>query len=132
MSSWTAIVTCLALLLYAVLIGRVGYARGKYNIEAPATTGHPAFERAIRIQANTGEQLIIFLPSLWLFSIYVSPLWASLLGLFWIVGRIVYAVSYSREPRRRQAGFVIGFLANAALLLCSTLAIAWQLVRGGM
>src|ERR1700674_421541 len=57
MSNLTAIVTCLALLLYAVLIARVGSARVKYNILAPATTGHPAFERAFRIQANTAEQL---------------------------------------------------------------------------
>ncbi len=123
--------TCLALLLYAVLIARVGSARVKYNILAPATTGHPAFERAFRIQANTAEQLLVFLPSLWLFSIYVAPLWAGLLGLVWIAGRIVYTISYSRDPQRRTLGFVIGFLANAVLLFGSLIAGTWQLLHGG-
>jgi glutathione S-transferase len=132
MSNLTAIVTCLALLLYGVLFGRVGSARVKYNILAPATTGHPAFERAFRIQANTGEQLLVFLPSLWLFSIYVAPLWASVLGLVWIAGRIVYAVSYSGDPQRRGLGFMIAFLANAVLLLGSLIAAAWQLLHSGI
>jgi glutathione S-transferase len=131
MSNWTAIVTCLALLLYAALLGRVGAARVKYNILAPATTGHPAFERAFRIHANTGEQLLIFLPSLWLFATYVSSLWAGLFGLVWIGARIFYAVSYSRDPQKRTLGFVIGFLATAILLLGSLLAIAWQAIHGG-
>ncbi len=74
MSNLTAIVTCLALLLYVVLFARVATERAKYNILAPATTGHPAFERAFRIHANTGEQLVIFLPGLWLFSLYIAPL----------------------------------------------------------
>jgi len=131
-SNSTAIVTCLALLLYAAFVGRVGSARVKYNILAPATTGHPAFERAFRIQVNTGEQLIIFLPSLWLFSIYIAPLWACAIGLVWIAGRIFYAIGYSRDPRQRTLGFGIGFLANAVLLFGSLIASAWQLLHGGI
>ena len=132
MSNLTAIVTCLALLLYGVFVARVGVARVKYNILAPATTGHPAFERAFRIQANTEGQLIMLLPSLWLFSIYVAPLSASVLGLVWIAGRIVYAVSYSRDPKRRTPGFVIGFAANAVMLFGSLGAAAWQYLHSGM
>jgi glutathione S-transferase len=132
MSNLTAIVTCLALLLYVVFSVRVATARVKYNILAPATTGHPAFERIFRIQANTGEQLLLFLPSLWLFSIYVAPIWASVLGLAWIAGRIVYAVSYSRDPQQRTLGFVIGFLASAVLLVGSLAAAAWQYMHSGM
>jgi uncharacterized membrane protein YecN with MAPEG domain len=132
MSSLPAIVTCLALLLYSVFIARVALARGKYNIPAPATTGHPAFERAFRIQNNTGEQLIIMLPGLWLFSIYVSPLWAFLLGLLWIVGRIVYAIGYTRNPEARALGFVIGFAANVVLVLGSLGAAILQYMHGGM
>ena len=132
MSNLTAIVTCLALLLYVVLFARVGAVRAKYNITAPATTGHPAFERAFRIQANTAEQLVIFLPSLWLFSIYVAPLWASILGFVWIAGRIVYAVGYSGDPRRRTFGFMIGALASGILLFGSLVAAAWQFLQGGI
>jgi glutathione S-transferase len=130
MPNWTAIVTCLALLIYAVFAARVALARGKYNIQAPATTGHPIFERTFRIQANTTEQLVIFLPSLWLFSTYVSPVWASLLGVVWIAGRMIYAVSYSSDPQRRGLGFVVGYLATAILLLGSVIAILWQLLHG--
>ena len=132
MSSLPAIVTCLALLLYGVFIARVALARGKYGIAAPATTGHPVFERTIRIQTNTGEQLIIMLPGLWLFSAYVSPLWAGLLGLIWIVGRIVYAVGYTRNPDGRGLGFVIGFAATVVLVLGSLGAASWQYLHGGM
>jgi len=129
MSSWTAIVTCLALLLYAVFGMRVARARVKYNIQAPATTGHPIFERTFRIQSNTTEQLIIFLPSLWLFSAYVSPIWASLVGIVWIAGRVIYAISYTRDPERRAVGFVTGYLATVFLLMGSLFSIVWQQLR---
>ena len=70
---------------------------------APATTGHPTFERLVRIQANTGEQIILFLPSLWLFSLYLSAVWASVLGLLWIMARAAYAIVYEADPQRRAA-----------------------------
>ena len=120
------------MLLYIALFARVGAARGKYNVPAPATTGHPAFERAFRIQANTAEQLLIFLPSLWLFSFYIAPLWASLLGLVWIAGRIVYAISYNRDPQRRTFGFIVAFVANAVLLLGALIAAGWHIFQGGL
>jgi glutathione S-transferase len=132
MSNLTAIVTCLALLLYVLLSLRVALARGKFNISAPATTGHPVFERMSRIQQNTGEQLLIMLPALWLFSIFVVPLWASLLGLVWIAGRILYAVGYLREPERRLAGFAISFAATGLLLLGAFVGAVWQLLHTGM
>jgi glutathione S-transferase len=132
MSNLTAIVTCLALLLYGVLGARVGSARVKYNIPAPATTGHPAFERAFRIQANTGEQLLLLLPGLWLFSFYIGALWGNLLGLIWIAGRVIYAVSYSGDPQRRGPGFGIAFVAAAILVLGSLGAAAWQFLQTGM
>jgi glutathione S-transferase len=132
MSSLTAIVTCLALLFYALLSVRVAVARAKYNISAPATTGHPVFERAFRIQQNTGEQLLLMLPALWLFSLFVAPIWACLLGLVWIAGRILYAVGYIREPERRLAGFVISFAATGLLLLGALIGAAWQYLHAGM
>jgi len=118
----TAIVTCLALLLYGALITQVSRARIKYSIHAPATSGHPSFERALRIQINTGEQLLLFLPSLWMFATLVSPASAALLGLLWIAGRILYAMSYAADPTRRAPGFAIAGLATGILLLGSLLA----------
>jgi glutathione S-transferase len=118
----TAIVTCLALLLYTALGVRVSQARTKYSIRAPATSGHPAFERAYRIQANTGEQLLLFLPGLWMFAGLVSPLWADLLGLVWIAGRIAYAMSYAADPGKRGPGFAVAGGATVILLVGSLIA----------
>ena len=129
MSSWTAIVTCLALSLYIAQLARVAQARRKYRIEAPATTGNPAFERIFRVQANTGEQLLLFLPGLWLFSFYLSGVWAAVIGLVWIAGRLAYAVGYEAEPRRRGLGFVTSMAASVLLLGGSMIAILLRLIQ---
>lgn len=114
-----AIVTGLALIEYMAFSVRVGMARGKYGVEAPATSGDEIFERHYRVQQNTLEQLIVFLPSLWLFAQFVSINVAAGLGLVFIAGRALYAVSYIADPKKRTAGFLIGYLANAVLVLGS-------------
>jgi glutathione S-transferase len=101
------------------------------RFKAPAISGHPSFERTFRVQQNTGEQLIIMLPGLWMFSSLVSPIWGSLLGLVWILGRLIYAASYSRDPDSRMPGFLIGILASAVLVLGSLIAAALQALHGG-
>ena len=80
---WPALVTLGVVVLLAALAGNVGRARGKYGVRAPATTGHPAFERAFRVQMNTVESAVIFLPMLWLFAAFVSGVWAAALGAVW-------------------------------------------------
>ena len=117
LSSFPALVTVLALLLYIGVFVAAGRARGRYGVQAPAITGAPEFERALRVQQNTLEQLIWFLPALWLFAAYVSALWASIIGLVWIAGRIYYAVSYYRDPATREPGFIIGFASSGVLLI---------------
>ena len=114
---YLAIVTALALLEYLGIGIMVGQARGKYGIKAPATSGHPIFERTFRVHQNTLEQLMIFLPSLWLFGMYVSPTWGALLGLVFIVGRVVYVRGYIADPEKRGLGFLIGVLAHGVLLI---------------
>src|SRR5947209_2839590 len=103
-----ALVTGLALVLYTVLGFNVGRARGRYNVSAPATQGDPGFERVYRVHQNTLEQLVLFLPALWLFSLFVSPLWGGGIGLIWILGRILYAWGYYRDASQRGPGFLIG------------------------
>jgi glutathione S-transferase len=98
---------------------RVSQARTKYSIHAPATSGHPAFERTFRVQVNTGEQLLLFLPSLWMFASLVSPLWADLLGLVRIAGRMLYAASYAADPAKRGPAFAVAGAATVILLLGS-------------
>lgn len=112
-----SLVTIAALLLYFVLILNVGRARYKYQIMPPQVSGNPDFERVLRVQENTLEHLIIFLPALWLFSYFVSPLWASVLGAAWIVGRALYAWGYYQAPEKRFPGFGLSMLATLALLL---------------
>jgi uncharacterized membrane protein YecN with MAPEG domain len=129
--SWVAIVTIVALLVYAWMIARIGRVRAKTGIHAPTMTGDPILERHIRVQANTLEWLVIFLPSLWLFAVYWSDLVAAILGAIWIVGRIVYALGYVADPGKREAGFIIQALATAILLFGALGRAIWMLVTFG-
>jgi len=125
---WTALVTIAALLVYFYMGLRVGRARGKYSIAAPAISGHPDFDRAFRIQANTLEWLPLFLVSLWLFSLYWNDVAAALVGLVWIAGRILYLTGYSKAAEARSRGFGIQALATAVLLFGALGRIVWSLV----
>ncbi|WP_413174081.1 MAPEG family protein [Anabaena azotica] len=129
MSPWTSLVTVLALILYFVVTINVGRARFKYKIIPPDTTGNPDFERVLRVQQNTLEQLILFLPALWLFSIYINPIWASALGMAWIIGRIAYAWGYYQAAEKRGIGFAISSLSNIGLILGSLIGIILYLVK---
>jgi uncharacterized membrane protein YecN with MAPEG domain len=111
-----AIVTLLALLLYLWMGTQVSRTRVKVGIRAPAMTGDPLLERTIRAHYNTLEWLPVFLASLWLFAIYWNSTIAAIVGLTWIVGRIVYFLGYTAEARKRSTGFLIQTLAVAALL----------------
>jgi glutathione S-transferase len=125
-----AVDTCLALLVYLVTIGGVSRARSRTGIDAPAVTGNPEFERYFRIQQNTLEQLVLFLPSLWLFALALSPLWAGLLGLVFVAGRVLYARSYARDATKRGPGFIIGFGAAVLLLLGGIIGVVYRLLTG--
>src|SRR6202167_5636666 len=96
MFHFTAIVTCLAILFYLFTTIQVSKARTAFDIKAPAVSGNPDFERVFRVQMNTLEWMPIFLPSLWLFAIYIGDALAAALGLVWIVGRILYMTGYSQ------------------------------------
>ncbi|GAB4322916.1 MAG: MAPEG family protein [Leptolyngbyaceae cyanobacterium] len=117
MTPYPAFITLLALILYFVLGINVGRARVKYKVMPPQMSGDPNFERVLRVQQNTLEQLVLFLPAFWLFCQYVSPVWGSVLGAVWIVGRILYAWGYYQASEKRIPGFGIAALATIALLL---------------
>jgi glutathione S-transferase len=129
MYHFTALVTCLAILFYFLTSFRVGKARGTFNIPAPATTGNPDFERLFRVQMHTLEWMPIFLPSLWLYAIYISDPVAAGLGVVWIAGRILYMIGYSKAANKRGPGFGIQALACGILLLGSLGAIVWRLAH---
>src|SRR6202171_2262688 len=107
MFHFTALVTCLAILFYFFTSSQVSKARAAFGIKAPAITGNPDFERVFRVQMNTLEWMPIFLPSLWLFAIYISDWLAALFGLVWIAGRILYLTGYSQAAEKRGPGFAI-------------------------
>ena len=123
-----AIVVAVALLEYIYLSVQVGQARGKYDVPAPAISGHPTFERLYRVQMNTLEQLIIFLPSIWLFATYVSTGIAAMLGVLFIIGRFVYFKGYVDDPEKRTTGFLLTFGANVILLFGALVGAALTLL----
>src|SRR6202140_1217096 len=115
--AYVDIVTALAVLQFIVFGFRVGSARGRYGVKAPAVTGNETFERYFRVQQNTLEQLIVFLPGLYLFSHYSSPLVAAVLGAVYLVGREVYAATYVKDPAKRGMGFGLTMLPVVILVL---------------
>lgn len=129
MSPLPALVTILSLILYFAFTINVGRARRKYKVMPPQMTGDPNFERVLRVQQNTLEQLVLFLPSLWLFSQFVSVPLGSGLGGIWILGRIVYAWGYYQAAEKRFIGFGLSSLSTIALLLGSLLGVVWILIN---
>ena len=128
--AYVDIVTVLAVLQFIVFGFQVGGARGKYGVTAPATTGNEIFERIFRIQQNTLELLVGFIPGTYLFSRYFDPLWAAALGVIYLAGRQIYAASYVKEPSKRSLGYGLSFLPVAALLIGGLIGAVWYLVHG--
>ena len=116
---WVDIVGLLALIQLLVFGFLVGGARSRYGIKAPATTGHPIFEAWFRVQANSVEMLIAFLPALWLAAKYWSPGYAAITGVVYLVGRTLYAQGYVKEPNKRGPGFGLSFAAVAVLIIAA-------------
>jgi glutathione S-transferase len=115
--AWVTIVAMLALLEYFFFSIKVGQARGKYGVKAPATTGNEHFERYNRVHQNTLEQLIMFIPGLFAFATFVSPNWAAIIGVVFIVGRGLYFNLYISDPDKRGPGVLVSLLATATLVI---------------
>jgi len=134
----TAVVTVLALLFYFWAGFNVGRMRGKHGVKPPTMTGPVEFECAVRVQMNTLEWIVIFVPLLWLATIYFSPAMTILylswlppvLGVIWIIGRWLYMSGYMQAPEKRETGFVIAALSVIALLICALIGIfmTWSAV----
>ncbi len=128
--AFPSLITSLALVLYSVVTLNVGRARMKYGVMPPTMTGDPSFERVLRVQQNTLEQMILFLPALWLFSIYVSPAWGAGIGAVWVIGRVLYAWGYYQEAKKRGPGFGISLLSVAILVFGSLIGSILALSQG--
>ena len=112
-----AIVIGLALLEYLVFTFQAGQARGRLGVAAPAISGNAEFERYLRVQYNTIEQIVVFVPAIWLFGVYVQPTIGAAIGLVFLVGRALYARAYVTDPAKRGPGFLLTLLANGVLLV---------------
>jgi glutathione S-transferase len=128
MFPWVSLVTIAALILFFVVTINVGRARVKYGVKPPEMSGEPAFERVLRVQQNTLEQLVLFLPALWIFAGFVQPNTAAIIGAVWVIGRILYAWGYYQAAEKRGPGFGISSLATIGLLLGSLWGIGSQLL----
>ncbi|HEV2606654.1 MAG TPA: MAPEG family protein [Xanthomonadaceae bacterium] len=109
------LVTLLAIAVFFGCGVAVGRGRAKYKIAAPATTGHPDFERLFRVQMNTLESLVMFLPALWIAARYSNPRLVGGIGLLWVGARIWYGVAYANAADKRGPGFGLSILATAIL-----------------
>lgn len=132
LSPWPSLVTVAALIVYFVVTINVGRARAKYKIMPPSMSGNPDFERVVRVHENTLEQLIAFLPALWIFSVFVSPIWAAAIGGVWVLGRIIYAWGYYQAAEKRTIGFAISSLTYMILLLGSLVGIILNVTQSGI
>jgi glutathione S-transferase len=126
--TYVVIVVALALVQFLAFGSAVGWARGKYQVAAPATTGNEIFERYFRVQMNTLEQLVVFLPAIWMFATQVSASWAAGLGAVYLAGRLIYFFSYTRDPKSRGLGFALSSLPLIVMVLGVLIAAIRQLL----
>ena len=124
---YPVIIIMLALLQYTYFAFSVGSARGKYNVSAPQIAGNDIWERYFRVQQNTLEQLIVFIPGMIAFSAYVSSVWVVIPGVTYLVGRQLYSHLYIKDPAGRGPGFLLTFLANMVLVIGTLIGAALQL-----
>lgn len=128
--NWVALVMLLAVFQSLAFGGLVGWARGKYKVPAPAITGNEVFERYFRVHYNTNELLIILLPSLWLFGLYLNAMWAAILGAVYLIGRCIYAAGYISAPAKRELGFGLSSASTVLLLLGALFGVIRALLAG--
>jgi glutathione S-transferase len=125
---YTALVILAALAQYLYFTVRVGSGRVKYGVDAPRISGNDTWERLFRVQQNTLEQLIVFIPAAVMFGLYASGTWVLLPGFVFLVGRQLYSSEYVNDPKSRVAGMALTLLANAALIVGAALALILKFV----
>src|SRR5690606_30985284 len=113
-----AVLAILQFFLFGVLVGR---ARMKYGVKAPATSGHELFERAYRVQMNTLEQLVGFLPALLIAGLYWPNAVIAGIGAVYLFGRFLYRHLYIQDPAKRAPGFLLTVIPTFVLLFASLL-----------
>lgn len=129
MNPWLSLVTITAVIFLVATGLNVARVRRKTGIFAPAMGGDAQLERALRVQGNSLEWAVLFLPMLWIAGGYFDPRIAAAIGLIWIVGRILYMRGYMEEPAKREAGFLVQAAATGALLVEALAGVVLQLMH---
>jgi len=119
-----SIIAVLQFLSYGALTGR---ARRHSGLKAPAITGHEGFERMYRVQMNTLELLIAFLPALFLAAKYWPAYLVSSLGVIYLFGRLAYWRAYVTDPSARGFGFMLSMLPTMILAIMALLGVVLSL-----
>jgi len=125
---YAALIILIALVQYLFFTGQVGLMRGKLGVRAPQTSGHETWERLFRVQQNTMEQLVIFIPAMIAFSLYASARWALLPGVLFVVGRQIYRYEYVKDPGSRTPGMALSLLSNVILLVGALIGLLMELI----
>lgn len=125
---YPGILSSIALLVYYFTLLRAGMARGKFDIKAPSHDGPEEYVRHVRVHHNTLEHLILFLPGLWLFSYAVDPIWATIIGILWPIGRIRYALSYYKDAEKRGPGLYLSMPPIYIYVLGSFIAFLYKII----
>lgn len=120
-----ALLALVQLVFFAILVGR---ARGRYGVKAPAVSGHEMFERAYRVQMNTLELMIIFLPALYIAAKYWPAHYVAGIGAVYLVGRLIYWRSYTTAPTSRALGFALSMIPVLGLVIAGFVGV----IRNGM
>ena|SRR5690348_16198972 len=125
----TAAVTVLAVLISIFFAINVARNRSATGIDAPSMSGDPRLERALRIQGNTVEQFVVFVPSLWLAALYFQGWAPPIIGLVWCLGRIIYFFVYGTS-RQRFPGFAPTIFSTLILIVLAIIGIvqAWTAI----
>ena len=121
----TTLAILIALLVYFGLGAVVGAARGKFNVPAPLSSGHPEFDKRNRVHMNTLEQLVIVVPAAMFAAPVLGDPITAMVALVWSVGRLLYARSYYADPAKRSLGFMLTILPSFILII----AAAWGAIR---
>jgi len=128
MMNYLALVSLLILAQYIFFTMRAGLARGKDTVVAPAMTGDEKFERRLRVQLNTLEQLAIVIPAMWLCAHFFRADLAAGFGVLFLIGRFMYSAAYLSEPAKRGPGMIVTMFSNVALILCTLFGVARNLI----
>ena len=122
------LITLLTVVLLMACMLLVARARGRYQVKAPATTGPEGFERMLRIQANSNESALMFLPALWAAANFGAVWLSATLGAVWLLSRTWYIVAYANPTRSRGPAYTLSFVAVLGLVLQGLWGVGWTLL----